>query len=70
MGENAMAMIRLKITDFPRFVDAHIKNLDTWVTDLHNDGYVSACFSVYVEENIPIFLMNELEYTHFVLRWG
>ncbi len=63
-------MIEFDLINFPKFVEQYKHSTNTWLEDLKNDGYNST-YGQSVRGNYPkTFLMEEVEYTHFVLKWS
>ena len=54
----------IKITNFPKFLEYYRNTPGSWLSTLHNNGYPSA--KMMGDYN---YELNDLEYTHFVLRW-
>jgi hypothetical protein len=59
-----------KLTDFPKFKDAHLGKGIPWHVVLHNDGYQSAICRWRDGKPLPCVEMDDIEYTHFVLKWS
>ncbi len=57
-------MIEFDLINFPKFVEQYKHSTNTWLEDLKNDGYNST------HGDIKTFSMEEVEYTHFVLKWS
>ena len=64
---NNSKKVLVDLNDFPKFLIEHIGDTSTtWEENLLDSGYPSA---ILVDDTQRDFLMDEIEYTHFVLRW-
>ena len=57
--------MRFSMNNFPKFKEAYIWSSNLlWEDDLHDAGYKSATNTVN-----ELIEMDDIEYTHFVLKW-
>lgn len=58
--------VLVDLDNFPNFRFAYYNDGVSWIKSFHNSGYPSA----EVFRDSFFFVLDEIEYTHFVLRWS
>lgn len=64
-------MIEFNLSKFPRYTSEFFDDdFNSWVESLRNNGYSSASFCGPNYNGYLRISMDDIEYTHFVLRWS